>query len=419
MDLKQHGSILYISWVDVSIGDGPGVNEREFILALHRCIGDRAHFLVPQPEGEITELPASSFTVSRPHRHHNFRYFPGHVLSQMRLGDRLLSRRRFDLLLFRLDVLPIAPLYLTRRHRIPYALKTLGQGTINALAESGGHLGRALMGFNQRLVKQLVSRALVADSVSVMQVNYLQKLFQVERDRIVWIDNAVNTDRFFPVAKRDARRELGIAAFDPIIGYVGTRAWERGGMQLIEIAPRLLVKYPNLALLILGDGAGIDDMKQRARELGVAEHCIFTGYVPFERVPLYVNSLDVGVSISVREDRRAASELKVRQYLACGKPAVIAPGSNDFVAEARLGSIVPPADLDAITAECDRWLSLNDDERDAFARRATAYVRDHLTVEAAVTKRLELWSERLQRDASRDVRSDANAWSRFRPGSIK
>jgi hypothetical protein len=31
MDLKTNGRILYISSVDVSIGNGPGVNEREFI----------------------------------------------------------------------------------------------------------------------------------------------------------------------------------------------------------------------------------------------------------------------------------------------------------------------------------------------------------------------------------------------------
>ena len=63
--------------------------------------------------------------------------------------DRLLAQRRFDLLVFRLDVLPLAPLYITRRHRIPYALKTLGQGMVNVLNEKGGLLGKSLVGVNR------------------------------------------------------------------------------------------------------------------------------------------------------------------------------------------------------------------------------------------------------------------------------
>ena len=56
------------------------------------------------------------------------------------------------------------------------------------------------------------------------------------------------------------------------------------------------------------------------------------------------------VSISSLEDRRAASELKVRQYLACGKPVVISPGGNEFVAHEGLGSVVDPSDPEAIAA---------------------------------------------------------------------
>ena len=57
MDLKMRGNILYISSVDVSIGNGPGVNEREFILALYRAIGDRAHFLIPRPADVVADMP--------------------------------------------------------------------------------------------------------------------------------------------------------------------------------------------------------------------------------------------------------------------------------------------------------------------------------------------------------------------------
>jgi glycosyltransferase involved in cell wall biosynthesis len=406
MDLRQDGRILYISSVDISVGDGPGVNEREFIVALHQAMGDRAHFLIPQPVDETPDVPVDVCTFSLPHRRHNPRYFPGHVLSQIRLADQLLSQRKFDLLLFRPDVLPFAPFYITKKHpTIAYALKTLGQGLLNILDERGGWLGRLLKGVNYWLVKQLVAKALVADSVSVMQVEYLQQALKVKPDQIVWIDNAVNTDRFFPSSVADTRRELGLTKFDPIVGYIGGLPSERGAKQLIEVAPRLLSKYPNLGLVIVGDGPGLGNLKKQSDQLQVGDHCVFTGYIPFHQVPSYVNTLDVGVSISLRPDRYAASELKVRQYLACGKPIVVSPGSNDFVAVENFGSIVQPTDLEAIAAELDRWLLLTAAERGEFVNKATQYMRNNLSMEAAIARRFELWTERLQlRQAAEEIR---------------
>jgi glycosyltransferase involved in cell wall biosynthesis len=212
MDLKKNGRILYISSVDVSIGNGPGVNEREFIVAMHRVMGDRAYFLIPQPANEVPDLPANACTFCLPHRRHHPLHFPGHVISQARLANDILSRKKFDLLLFRLDVLPLVAFYITRKHRIPYAIKTLGQGTMNALAERGGWLGRSLVALNRWLVKQIVAKALLADSVSTMQVQHLKHLLSVDSDKIVWIDNAVNTSRFFPALSRRNVRSASPAA---------------------------------------------------------------------------------------------------------------------------------------------------------------------------------------------------------------
>ncbi|MGE5251971.1 MAG: glycosyltransferase family 4 protein [Bacteroidota bacterium] len=396
MDLKKSGRILYISSVDVSIGNGPGVNELEFILGLSGALGDRAHFLIPRPEAEVPGLPAGACSFTAPHRRHHPWFFLRHVLSEVREAGRILSAQKFDLIVFRLDLLPIGPFLITRRHGVPYALKTLGQGMINVLNEKLGLPGRLLGRINRALANRLLDGAILADSVSTAQVEYLHQVLEVRpADKIVWIDNAVNTGRFQPVSAAGSRQELGLERYNAIAGYVGTRPWERGGMQLVEAAPRLLEKFPGLGIVILGDGSELDALKKRAAELGVSEHCVFTGYVPFEKVPSYINSLDVGVSINLRPDRSAASELKVRQYLACGKPVVLSPGSNDFVALQEFGSIVPPADLEAITGALERWLSLGPDERERFCARATAYMRQNLSIEAAIERRLDLWSEKL------------------------
>jgi glycosyltransferase involved in cell wall biosynthesis len=147
--------------------------------------------------------------------------------------------------------------------------------------------------------------------------------------------------------------------------------------------------------VIVGSGEPVAGMQRRAAELGIAVRCHFAGYVPYRRIPLYVKSLDVGASISLLPERAVNSELKVRQYLACGKPIVISPGGNEFVPEQGFGSVVEPNDIEAITREIERWLALGPVERDAFAERAARYMHEHLSMAAAIERRLRLWAERM------------------------
>jgi glycosyltransferase involved in cell wall biosynthesis len=394
MDLRTAGRMLYISPADVSVGNGPGVNENEFIHALFAAVGERAHFLVPRPVEPVDDLPEQGLTFCAPHRRYRPWRFPLHVVSQIRAAGRLLRERRFDLLVFRIDVFPFVPFYLTRRHRLPYVIKTLGTGALDAL-EKRGWFARMLAPLNRWMFRRVVSHALVADTDSEGHAVALRQRLGLSEREVVWIDNAVNTGRFHPGGREAARRELGLERFDPVIGYVGSRPWERGGGQLIEAAARLLPRHPALGVVIVGSGEPVEGMKRRAAELGIAERCRFTGYVPYRRIPRIVQSLDVGVSISVLPERAVNSELKVRQYLACGKPIVISPGGNEFVREQGFGTVVEPRDLDAITAALDAWLSLPSAERDAFAARAARYMHEHLSMAAAIDRRMRLWAERM------------------------
>jgi len=396
MDLRASGRILYISPADVSVGNGPGVNENEFIHALHGAIGDRAHFLVPRPTEAVDDLPAQALSFCEPHRRYHPLHFPRHVLSQIRAANRLLRERRFDLLVFRIDVFPLVPFYLTRRHRLPYAIKTLGTGALDVLDDRGAWLGKALAPLNLWMFRRLVAGALAADTDSQLHAEELRRRLDQSEAKIVWIDNAVNTGRFFPGSREAARRELGLDGLDPVVGYVGSRPWERGGAQLLEAAARLSAKWPRLGVVIVGAGEPVEGMQQRAAELGIAERCRFAGYVPYRQIPVYVNSLDVGVSISTKPERQVNSELKVRQYLACGKPIVISPGSNEFVPEQGFGSVVEPDDLGAITQALGRWLALEPEEREAFATRTARYMHEQLSMAAAIDRRLRLWAERMR-----------------------
>jgi len=395
MNLELTGKVLYISSVDLSLNNGPGVNEREFSAALHELLSERVHFLIPEPQVKNLELPKDACTFCHPHMRHNPKMFLRHTVSLIRHAEKITQKIPFDLLVFRLDILPFAPWYITRKSGIPYVNRHLAGNLMWILSSRRGLIGKSLEPLNRILIRQLVLNAAVSDTVSHNQVVFLKNALNIDESKIICIDNAVNTSRFIPVPIKEARKELGIEKFDPIIGYVGNYPLVRGGEHLIRVAPKLKQKYPSLGVLILGNDGGLEPLKKIATELKVETNCILPGLVPYDQVPIYINSIDVGVSI-LQAKEFGASEQKVRQYLACGKPVVATSGSNEFLVENQLGSLLNNEDLDEIAHELDRWLSLDSHERVKFSVRAREYAENHLSLKESVRYRLRYWSERLK-----------------------
>lgn len=56
----------------------------------------------------------------------------------------------------------------------------------------------------------------------------------------------------------------------------------KGFDEIIEIMPRLLAKFPKLRYKIIGDGSELENLKLKAKALGVAENVDFMGYISDE-----------------------------------------------------------------------------------------------------------------------------------------
>ena len=399
VDLRQNGQILYISTVDISLGNGPGVNEREFIFALNRMFGSRVHFLIPDPRNEVSEINRHNFALSHSHRQHYPPSYFIHLISQFRLANSLLSSGKFDFIVFRLSDLPLVESCITRRYnKIPYAVKTLGM--LDALLQQTGLkgiLGKLLAPVGLTLFRDLATRAVAIDACTQILIDYHQSRLGLPRCKLRLIENSTNTDRFYPIDKMKARSRTGLRAFDPIVGYVGGRPWDRGGNQMVEVAPNLLKRYSSLGMVIVGEGPGLERLKMRTRELGIDGNFVFVGAVPYDRVPDFINAFDVCISFDTKDRLKTYgnSSQKVRQYLACGKPVVSGPGGNHFLEKERLGSIVEVNDLEQIRNALIFWLCLTEEQHQAFRLRAREFATKHLSVRKALDDRIDLWNDKL------------------------
>lgn len=389
-------NILYISEADVSKTSGPSINERQFIVSLYRLIGDKAHFLVPDPETEAPEdMPLSQITFYKSSNGKKPHLWIAQQFSLISKANYLIKNNQFDMIIIRAGVFPFAFNHIIRKHNIPFALKTAGSGEFKVFKKKSFFI-RSLYTLNQKQYKKLVNNAILVDVVSESQRESLSKITGA-KEKIVWIDNGVDTVRFQPMNQEQIKKEMGLDKFNPIIGYAGNFPWKRGAMQMVKALPALKEKYPNIGIVSLGSGDGMSQLYDKAIELNISDYCVFTGQIPFEQVVKYINCMDVGIS-QLYIDEQGASEQKVRQYLSCGKPIIVSPGGvNDFVEDEGLGYVVDPSDEDAFIESVSSILSLDTKEYTRISIKAREYAENHLSYESKVIERLNRYKKILNK----------------------
>ena len=182
--------------------------------------------------------------------------------------------------------------------------------------------------------------------------NYLVNL-GISEDKITVIGNGVNIDMFKPMNDslilQKIRKQYNIKESEYVIVFVGNLAPWQGIEYLIRASSLILGKVPKTKFLIVGDGIMREKLESMVRELELEEKFIFTGRVPYEKVPIFINISDVCVCPSpVNSYFRISggSSLKIFEYLACGKPVVTGNirGDGDLVVNSGSGFAVMSED---------------------------------------------------------------------------
>jgi glycosyltransferase involved in cell wall biosynthesis len=121
------------------------------------------------------------------------------------------------------------------------------------------------------------------------------------------------------------------------------------------MAPWVVHSLPETKFVIVGDGEMRAELESLAEKLKIRDKIIFTGFVPHENVPKYINSFDVcaapfgGIERNVKY---SFSALKLYEYMACGKPVVTTDvcGIKNDIRDIGLGVIVKADDTEAFAS---------------------------------------------------------------------
>jgi glycosyltransferase involved in cell wall biosynthesis len=242
---------------------------------------------------------------------------------------------------------------------------------------------------------ELAYRALAPHTDRVLAISDSVRDFAVERmgfarERVEVLTYPLPRHSFTPptageVAARRAHH--GIAPGDPVVGAV-TRFYPAKGIRhLVDAFPAVRSAHPRAWLVLLGQGPEEKALRERARELGIAERVIFAGFQRDAHV--YVGGFDVAVTPSLEE----GFGLVALEALALGVPVVASRvgGLPDIVVDGTTGLLVEPARPDAIA---DALLALlGDPERRIRMGQAARADVERFSLDAYASRLTEIYRE--------------------------
>jgi len=178
---------------------------------------------------------------------------------------------------------------------------------------------------------------------------------RVPREKLELVPAGVDTEMFAPDPDRGARvrRERNLRD-EFVVGYVGTFQRWHGVQDILTACAKLGSAPRKVKVLLVGPYFG--EAKKSAEELGLKDEAIFTGPIPYEEVPGYINACDVLCApydprlSSMRSERGIGAPVKVLEYMSCEKVVVATsvPPITEVVDPHRTGLLVPPGDPDSL-----------------------------------------------------------------------
>lgn len=145
-------------------------------------------------------------------------------------------------------------------------------------------------------------------------------------NKIETVHNGIDLNKFSPQKLSTVcRKEIGFSDDDFIMIYSGRINKEKGVSELID-AILLLKDFPKIKLMIIGgsffgntnnEDEFVRSLKNKAKE--VKEKIVFSGFIPYEKMPDYLQLADIAVIPSIWNDPFPTTELEAQ---AMGLPII-------------------------------------------------------------------------------------------------
>jgi glycosyltransferase involved in cell wall biosynthesis len=234
------------------------------------------------------------------------------------IGRNALLRRNYDLIYERYSIFDFSNILLSRKFNLPTILEVNGLVNTDDIARIEK---TSLEGFARLLEKKIM---LTSSLIAVVTNKFKEDLVKIgiSPSKIIVTTNAVS-DGFFKYDKKNCeliRKRYNITD-KIIIGFVGGfNPWQHIDL-LICCLPSLLSRYPNVHLLLVGDGPEKTRLELVTKKASLSKHVTFTGRIRHSEIPSHIGAMDI---TTLPGSTYFSAPMKIFEYMALKKPVVCA-----------------------------------------------------------------------------------------------
>ena len=210
-------------------------------------------------------------------------------------------------------------------------------------------------------------------------------------DKVTVIYNGIDAQSFFDTNRNSMRANIGIPSEAPVIGTVGRLTVQKGQKYVLDAVAMLRQKFPQIVLLIVGDGPMRDELQNRIKALGIDKNAILLGIR--RDIPQLLSAMDIFVLPSLWEGLGTA----LIEAMAAGKAVIatdIAP-FREIINSEKVGILVPVEDSKAIASSIDLLLN-NKALAQTFGRDAKERALSHFNMDITVNRYVSLFEDILR-----------------------
>lgn len=231
--------------------------------------------------------------------------------------------------------------------------------------------------FGRRLLPAW-GKYVVAISNPVAQ--HLLEDFKLSQERVRVIYNGVDFENLYQRFQKHnpffVRKEYGIPCEAPVVGIIARLVEDKGHEYLFRAVKNLEKEFPDLQLLVVGDGRCRFPLSNLARELGLSRRIYFTGNLQDVSKPLA--AMDIFALPAVW---REGFGLSIVEAMACGKPIIATNiwALNTIVQNGVNGVLVNPHDVSDL-ANAIRHVLKETDFRERISREGQRTVQERFAL---------------------------------------
>jgi glycosyltransferase involved in cell wall biosynthesis len=212
------------------------------------------------------------------------------------------------------------------------------------------------------------------------------------KEKFITIRSGMELENFlsFRAEPVKIRQKYGIPEGRIVVGKIARLFPLKGHKYILEAAPRVIAKLPQVLFLFVGDGELREALYQEIRARNLENYFLFTGLLPREKIPEIISIMDIVVHTSLREGLARV----LVQALALAKPVISfqLDGASEIIERQKTGLLISPGNAQELS-EAIIWMAKHYPEAQEMAKEGRVKVKKEFALERMITQISNLYHE--------------------------